>query len=119
VKKYQYRAIHTAITAVYGKPNKCENKKCNYKNPKRFEWSNKNHKYNLIRKEWWMLCVSCHRRFDFIKFGRKVWNRGVRGLQKWHNISGLNNGTPWNKGKKTGLVPRSAFKNGNKPWNKK
>ena len=26
---------------------------------------------------------------------------------------------PWNKGKKTGLVPRSAFKPGCTPWNKK
>jgi ribonuclease BN (tRNA processing enzyme) len=27
-------------------------------------------------------------------------------------------GTPWNKGKKTGLVPRTAFKKGEAPWNK-
>lgn len=26
--------------------------------------------------------------------------------------------TPWNKGKKTGMVPRSAFKEGFTPWNK-
>lgn len=27
-------------------------------------------------------------------------------------------GTPWNKGKKTGLVPKTAFKSGHKTWNK-
>ena len=119
MKQYQYRAIHTAIMAVYGKANKCENKKCNYRNPKRYEWSNKNHTYKLGRKGWRMLCVSCHRRYDIKKFGKKIWNKGLKGLQKWHNTSGLNTGTPWNKGKKTGIVPKSAFKKGCKPWNKK
>jgi len=30
--------------------------------------------------------------------GRKVWNKGIKGLQSWHNISGFKPG--WNKGKK-------------------
>lgn len=29
----------------------------------------------------------------------------------------LRSKVPWNKGKKTGFVPRSAFKKGDKPWN--
>ncbi len=117
MKKFQYRAIHTAVVAVWGKPNKCES--CEGKNKsRRFEWSNKDHKYSLLRRMWWILCSTCHRRYDRRKFGHKTWNKGRKGLQKNHNMSGLLK-TPWNKGKKTGLVPKSAFKKGNKPWNLK
>ncbi len=116
MKQHQYRAIHTAIVAVYGKPKKCE--LCKGKNKsKRLEWSNKNHKYGLARKDWWQLCAVCHRQWDRKKFGWVVWNKGRKGKQRNHNISGLLT-VPWNKGKKTGVVPRSAFKAGNIPWNK-
>jgi len=27
-----------------------------------------------------------------------AWNKGKFGRQPWHNIKGLNNGKPWNKG---------------------
>lgn len=30
---------------------------------------------------------------------RTAWNKGMKGLKPWMNISGLNRGTPWNKGK--------------------
>ena len=30
----------------------------------------------------------------------------------------VKNSSPWHKGKKTGLIPRSAFKKNHKPWNK-
>jgi len=117
MKQYQYRAIHTAIVAVYGKPDKCE--LCNNtRGSKRFEWSNKDHKYSLLIKDWWSLCAKCHREWDAKKFGKVAWNKGQKGIKEWHNVSGLNNGTPWNKDKKTGLVPKSAFKKGVTPWNK-
>lgn len=110
MKKYQYRAIHTAISAVWGKPNKCE--LCNGKNKsKRFEWSNKDHKYTLNREDWWQLCASCHRKYDTEKFGKVAWNKGIKGLQDWHNVSGLNNGIPWNKGKKMTKEQRKKFRN--------
>ena len=119
MKKYQYRAIHTAIVAVYGKPLKCE--LCSgEKKSKRLEWSNKDHKYSLLREDWWELCATCHRQWDRKHFDRKdTWNKGLKGRQIWHNTTGLSKGAPWNKGKKTGLVPKSAFKKGMKPWNKK
>jgi len=35
-----------------------------------------------------------------------------------HSIAETGLTEPWNKGKKTGIVPANAFKNGNVPWNK-
>lgn len=119
MKKYQYRAIHTAIAAVYGKPTRCE--LCHGKNKsKRFEWSNNNHKYGLRRSEWRMLCATCHRRYDREMFGWTTWNKGRKGLQLNHNISGLIGGG-WNKGKKTPKEVRvklSVSHLGQRPWNK-
>jgi len=77
MKHYKYRAIHTAIAAVYGKPNACEICKGENKS-KRFEWSNKDHKYTLLRKDWQMLCATCHRQWDRKKFGWVAWNKGNR-----------------------------------------
>lgn len=31
--------------------------------------------------------------------GRTAWNKGMKGRKHWMNISGLNKGIPWNKGK--------------------
>ena len=113
--KWRYRAIHTAVATVWGKASRCELKGC--KDAKRYEWSNKDHKYSLERQDWWQLCSKCHWAYDRENFGKIVWNRGRIGKQKNHNTSGLLR-EPWNKGKKTGIVPRSAFKKGNVPHNK-
>jgi hypothetical protein len=109
MKTYQYRAIHTAVRAVWGKPNKC--RLCKGRNKsKRYEWSNKDHKYTLTREDWWELCATCHRRWDKEHFGHKVWNKGLIGLQNWHNVKGLNNGKPWNKGKKLTNDQKKRFR---------
>ena len=109
MKQYQYRAIHTAISTVYGKPIKCEI--CNGKTTsKRFEWSNKDHRYSLDINDWQQLCASCHRKYDANKFGKNAWNKGITGIQPWHNIEGLNNGEPWNKGKKLTNDQKRRFK---------
>lgn len=47
--------------------------------------------------------------------------KGNYGLKPWHNINGLNgqiNNVPWNKGKKLGIIPKSAWKKGHTPINK-
>ena len=121
MKKYQYRAIHTAVRAVWGKPKKCE--LCHGKNKaKRFEWSNKDHKYSPLKKDWRQLCSICHRRYDRAMFGYITWNKGLRGRQSWHNIKGLNQGIPWNKGKKEKRqeIIKKLRKShlGKTPWNK-
>ncbi len=92
-----YGAIHQRIRYKYGKPKLCE--KCGVTGG-RLEWSNKNHKYLLIRSEWWQLCSKCHRQYDREKFGAKpAWNKGDTGRKPWHDTSGLK--PAWNRGIKT------------------
>lgn len=55
-------AIHGRIEYKYGKPKYCEI--CKKTNKKKYEWANKNHKYNLEIKYWMRVCTSCHRLYD-------------------------------------------------------
>jgi hypothetical protein len=75
-------ALHTWLRREYGKPYKCENPECKYPKkdyygkimlaPTRYEWSNKKGNYSRDRNEWWMLCPSCHRKYDYkFKIKRK------------------------------------------------
>ncbi len=92
----RYNNLHTKVRKDWGKANKCEI--CKGKYGKRFEWSNRNHKYLFIRKDWWMLCSSCHRGWDAKIFGRTAWNKGKpiktnNALEKFLRSHGA-----WNKG---------------------
>jgi hypothetical protein len=59
-----YRILHYRIKDLYGKANHCEFKDCTGKS-KRFQWSNKNHKYDSMKREdWQQACVSCHKKHD-------------------------------------------------------
>lgn len=58
-----YRSIHNKVRRLYGKANKCENKKCSHKSLN-FEWANKDHQYNEDKKYWIMLCQICHWEYD-------------------------------------------------------
>jgi 5-methylcytosine-specific restriction endonuclease McrA len=79
-KNVSYSAIHKWLTRTYGKTIKCE--KCG--NNRFVEWALlKGKKYERKRKNFWRLCRKCHRQYD------GIWNKGLRGLQPWHNISGL------------------------------
>lgn len=81
---WQYRAIHTAVAAVWGKPSICELREC--KDAKRYEWSNKDHKYSLERKEWWQLCSKCHSEYDGKTFGAPIpWNKGLKKIRPIKN----------------------------------
>jgi hypothetical protein len=72
--KVGFCSLHTWLRRSYGKPNKCDNPNCNYPkkdsdgkmmiSPTIYEWSNINGNYNRDRKEWQMLCPSCHRKYD-------------------------------------------------------
>ena len=70
---------------------------------------------SVTNLEWVSYSENIRHSFSVLK--RVVWNKGRKGKQKNHNITGLLQG-PWNKGKKTGLVPKTAFKKGHIPHNK-
>jgi hypothetical protein len=68
-----YGTIHAYIKRWFGNAVRCElcrtknKRKIKMKNGRvrsRFEWSNKTGIYNRERKNWWQLCILCHRRFD-------------------------------------------------------
>lgn len=62
--KVGYQALHCWIHKWYGKADKCQNKLCSYKNPKRYHWANLDHKYTRDIKTWAKLCCSCHYYYD-------------------------------------------------------
>ena len=70
-----YVTLHEWVYKKFGKAYKCEMPGCSYpkkidkgvilKSPSRYEWSNKNGKYDRKRSSWWQLCPSCHRKYDY------------------------------------------------------
>ncbi len=67
--------IHRRIEKLLGRPSYCEI--CKKTDKKKYEWSNKDHKYSLRKEDWQRLCTSCHTKFDIEfnnhqVFGRKV-----------------------------------------------
>ncbi len=69
VRSSEYATIHKTIHSKYGKATKCENSSCSGK-ARRFEWSNIDHKHNLDKKDWKMLCQICHVAFDRLHNGK-------------------------------------------------
>lgn len=57
-----YVQRHQRIRWLLGTPNICET--CNRTDRKKYEWSNKDHKYTLDPQDWQRLCVSCHQKYD-------------------------------------------------------
>ena len=80
----QKGGIHDWLRNKFGKANKCENKNC--KNlSKKYDWSLlKGKKYKRIRNNFWMLCRSCHNKYD----------------GNWEKTQFKKNHIPFNKGKK-------------------
>jgi len=63
-QKASYEAKHMWIIKYYGNANKCQQKNCNYKNPKRYEWHNLSGEYKRGISDYIQLCPSCHRKID-------------------------------------------------------
>ena len=57
-----YKALHNWVVRRWGKANKCEN---NEEHEGRFEWANMSKNYLRERSDWKMLCVSCHKKYDY------------------------------------------------------
>lgn len=55
------KAIHDWVRDNFDKPECCEF--CGSK--ENLEWSNKKHDYKRNRKDWQLLCRSCHMKFDY------------------------------------------------------
>jgi len=77
-KKAGYHAFHVWMRTYYGSANKCENSDCvyprtnrNYKTiykPKAFHWALiHGREHDHIRENYWMLCASCHAKYDGIR----------------------------------------------------
>lgn len=56
----KYNGLHLWISKNFERGLTCNICKKN----KVLEWSNKNHKYSRKRKDWQLVCRSCHRRYD-------------------------------------------------------
>lgn len=65
-----YTAKHVWIYRNFGKASKCENPKCQCKNPHHYEWANLSGKYYRDMSDWKQLCVSCHLRMDKRRTGK-------------------------------------------------
>ena len=61
--KVGYGALHDWLKRKYGLANKCENPNCPGKS-KRYTWANVGGKYLRKRKDFIMLCYSCHKKYD-------------------------------------------------------
>ncbi len=58
----QYKNLHRKINRIYGSPKRCDN--CGIEDYPKFEWSNIDNNYQIIREAWQRLCVPCHRKYD-------------------------------------------------------
>lgn len=59
-----YNAMHDWISRHFGKANKCEDSLCE-KRSRSYQWANISGKYIRSREDFRMLCVACHRKFDY------------------------------------------------------
>ena len=92
-----YASIHRWLKSEFGKAIRCENPGCAYKNTKRFEWALlKGKEYARKRENFWMLCKSCHFKYDITKERNKKVSTSLMG----------------NKNASAKGVPIVAYKNG-------
>lgn len=69
-KPKDYIQIHTWIKTKYGRASKCEH--CKIENKKRYEWAlKKGYEYEKNIDNYFELCVSCHRIYDYTEEMKK------------------------------------------------
>jgi len=77
-----YQSIHMWLKLNYGKPNRCESKKCKGIS-KKFEYALiKGKKHQHKRSNYKMLCKSCHNIYDGIGGANPVDKQVVAGVVK-------------------------------------
>src|SRR3954469_326119 len=79
-----YHGMQTWVKKTLGRPSRCE--ACGTEAVRRYEWVSRSGERKRDPADWMRLCVPCHRK--------------------------LRPQPSWNKGRKTGVVPRSAYKKG-------
>ena len=71
-KEVTYTRIHGWLIKNFGKADKCENKKCERKS-KTYDYAlKKGETYARDRKRYFMLCRSCHIKYDAIYSGKTI-----------------------------------------------
>lgn len=61
-KEVSYSPLHKWLRKYFGKPDRCE--ECKTVTAKRFEWANMTGIYDRSRRNYAMLCKSCHVKKD-------------------------------------------------------
>ncbi len=125
-----YLAIHSWLRNKFGSADKCESPNCSGKS-KGFEWSLiKGKLYERKRENFWRLCKSCHKLYDFTEQARLNLSLSHKGQHNSLNTefkSGKHYSieTEFQKGrhyspntefKKGQLAPKTAWKKGQQPW---
>ena len=72
--KVKYNALHDWIKRKLGIVKYCEH--CKRTDKKKYEWSNKDHKYRRVLSDWQRLCTSCHKRYDYSNHISNISSRG-------------------------------------------
>lgn len=101
--KATYGAFHTWLKVNFGKADRCENSNCEKKSIN-YNWALLKEKdYEHKRINFWMLCISCHRKYDFteeirenlseahkgIKFSEETKQKMSESTKKWWAIKKL------------------------------
>lgn len=87
----EYPGIHDWLRKNFNKANYCENLNC-LKISKNYNWCLiKGKKHERKRKNYWQLCISCHRKYDdteerkikisIANKGKSAWNKGLKYAQ--------------------------------------
>ena len=88
-----YYKTHSWLKYWYGRADKCENDKCDYKNPKRYEWALiKGKAHEKKRENYIMLCPSCHRKYDYTEEHRKNISKARKGCKALNKKAVILNG---------------------------
>lgn len=81
--------IHTWLRVNFGRPNKCEQKNCEGKSS-RFEWAKlRDKEYERKRENFWMLCVSCHKKYDYSDERKRKLSNSLKKAWKKRKLNGL------------------------------